>query len=347
MKALVRIGKGPREVEIRDAEYPKSKPGWVTIAVKACGICGSDVHMYLSEWPGPLPSDIGANPSFGHEFSGEVVEVGEGVENFVKGDRVACMPKMSCGKCYYCRSGRPFLCEVEPLLTGAMAEYIAAPEYTLFKLPKEITYEEGALIEPFAVSFAAVHRTSHIRPGQTALIIGPGAIGLLTLICAKLASPKLTVITGTREDKFRLQLAKKLGANITIDVTEEDPVKKVKELTDGLGVDVIYECAGAGLLDQAIESLMAEGEFIAIGHPTTRTQIKLNTPGYMKIQFKQLKILGHIIYDWKSFYFALQLLKSGIVNVNPVITHKVPLSDAVQGFELAVRKEAVKVLIIP
>jgi len=346
MRALVRTGKGPGEVEVRCVEYPKPKLGWVTIAVKACGICGSDVHMYLSEWPGSLPDVERPTPIFGHEFSGEVVEVGEGVKNFAEGDRVTCMPKMYCGKCYYCQSGLTFLCPNEPLLSGAIAEYVSAPEYTLFKISENLTYEEAALAEPFAVAVAAVHRTSNLRLGQTIMIIGPGPIGLLTLIAAKLVSPKLTIVTGTGEDKFRLQLARKF-ADCTIDVTLEDPVEKIKAMTNGLGVDVVYECAGAGLLDQIIEILRAGGEFVAIGHPTTKTQIKISTSGYMKAQFKQLKMTGHIIYDRESFNLALRLLESGKADVKPLITHKVSLSNAVQGFELAMKKEAVKVLIIP
>lgn len=342
MKALLRVGKGPREVEVRDVDYPKPKPGWVTVAVKACGICGSDLHMYLSEWLGPETS-----PIFGHEFAGEVAEVGEGVENFAEGDRVACMPKMSCGKCYYCRSGKPFLCEVEPLLNGAMAEYVAAPEYTLFKLPKEVTYEEGALLEPLAVGLSAAYETSHIQPGQTIVIIGPGPIGLLTLVSAELSKPATAIMLGTEEDGFRLQLGKKLGADVIINVNAEDPVKKVKELTMGLGADIVYECSGAGLLDQAVDLLKAEGELIAIGHPTAKTPIKFSASGYINAQFKRLKILGHLIYSWKAYLLGLQLLSHKMLNITPVITHRVPLSDAAKGFEFAIKKEAVKVLIIP
>ncbi|MEM1607574.1 MAG: alcohol dehydrogenase catalytic domain-containing protein [Candidatus Bathyarchaeia archaeon] len=347
MKALLRVGRGPREVEVREVDYPKLKPGWVIIAVKACGICGSDVHMFLSEWPMGPSGDGSTSFIFGHEFSGEVVEVGEGVKTFAKGDRVVCMPKMSCGKCYYCRSGLSHLCPNEPLLNGGMAEYVAVPEANLLKLPENVSYEEGALVEPLAVSYAAVYKTSQILPGQSAVIVGPGPIGLLTLMCVKLANPQLAIITGTSEDKMRLEIAEKIGADVTIDVTKKDVVKVVEELTNKLGVDVVYECAGAGLLDQAIDLLKAGGELVAIGHPTTKTQIKLSPQGYMRAQFKQLKILGHIIYDWKSFYLALQLLNYRKLDVKPLITHKVPLADALRGFELAMRKEAVKVLIIP
>ncbi|MEM3703371.1 MAG: alcohol dehydrogenase catalytic domain-containing protein [Candidatus Bathyarchaeia archaeon] len=341
MKAIVRVGKGPREVELRDVDYPKPKPGWVTVAVKACGICGSDLHMYLGEWIGP------ESPILGHEFSGEVVEVGKGVENFVKGDRVACMPKMSCGKCYYCKSGKPFLCENEPLLNGAMAEYVAAPEYTLFNLPKEVTYEEGALLEPLAVAVSAVYETSHVRPGQTIVIIGPGPIGLLTLVSAKLSNPEISIVSGTSEDKFRLQMAEKLGANVVINVNEEDPVRKVKELTEGLGADIVYECAGAGLLDQTVEMLRSEGELVAVGHPAAKAQIKFSPTGFLNAQFKRLKIFGHIIYSWEAYRLGLQLVKHKIINLKPFITHMVPLSDAAKGFELALKKETIKVLIIP
>jgi len=344
MKAVVKIGSGRIGVEIRDLPYPDPKPGWVTIAVKACGICGSDVIHYLSEWPTEVERQ-----RLGHEFSGDVVEVGEGVENFGEGDRVMCMPKLSCGKCYYCRTGKPSLCGgMADILSGGMAEYITVPESSLLKLPEGISYEEGALAEPFAVSLFAVYDVSSLSPGQTVMIIGPGPIGLATLIAAKLATPAMILITGTEEDVTpRLELAKKLGADITINVSEEDPLKRVMELTENLGVDIVYETAGAGLLGQGLGMLKAGGEFIAIGHPIKDRLIKFDAADYLTFQRTRKKIIGDVIYDMKTYYCVLQLFKYRKIDLKPLVTHRVSLADALKGFRLAMKKEAVKVMVIP
>lgn len=354
MKAIVRPGPEPGAF-LQDIPYPELKSGWVIIKVKACGICGSDIMAADSPW-----REGRTQPHyFGHEFAGEVVEVGDGVEGVEVGDRVTAYRRFGfCGKCTYCLDrSRNDYCPKVSITDACMAEYVSSPAENIFKLPNHFSYEEGALIEPLAISYSAVFDSSRFKIGQTAAILGPGPIGISTLITLKqMGYSEFTVITGTKVDVSpRLEIAKKLGADAIINLDEEDPVKKVKELTDGLGVDVVYECAGApeyGTLLQGLDMLKIGGTFVAIGHPHHRDkQIPFDGNDYMrKLQLKRTSIVGCVWYGrdgWTNWNNLLSVLRYGKIEAKPMITHRVSLEDAPKGFDLVRSRDACKVMVIP
>lgn len=348
-------------VEVIDIPYPTLKPGWVIIKVKAAGICGSDLHGYVRKTvtiPAGLPP--GTRRAIGHEVAGEVVEVGAGVTDVAVGDRVtyhiaARKTLQNCGKCYQCITGNPLGC-IEgrtPVSDGGgMAEYQSLDAKALFKLPDNVPYEIGALVEPFGVGYHPVIEQSSLKPSQTIVILGPGTIGICALIAAKLVTPGMVIMTGTNGDvPVRFKLAKQLGADYLINVQEEDPVKKVAELTKKAGADVVVECIG-GKSTQAIPGfrmLAYGGEYIGIGHPDADLKDAVVMEGslYTLMQHQRQKIIMSWIYDIVTYYRILKLLELGRVDLKPLITHRVPLADAAKGFEMGLKQECVKAMLFP
>jgi L-iditol 2-dehydrogenase len=357
MKA-VKKKEGEVGVEVVDVPYPELKPGRVIVKVKAAGICGSDLHTYDSAEPAWDPGQI-----LGHEGAGEVVEVGEGVENFEVGNRVSYNPfaprtNQFCGECYFCLTGQPLGCQAKIPVTkrtfmhdgGSMAEYQSINAKALYKLPDNVTYEVGALLEPFGVSYHGVLEASSLKTGQTIVILGPGTIGLFALIAAKTVTPKQVIITGTTKDEaVRFKLARELGVDVLINVDEDDPVKKVMELTDGVGADVVVEAVGIPLLTQGLKMLRYGGEYIAIGHPpfSDKTVASIDGLTYNDLILERKKILGSWIYDTLTWVRMIRLLERKLVNLKPLITHRLPLKDAVKGFELGLKQQCVKVMLLP
>lgn len=348
-------------VEVIDLPYPTLRPGWVIIKVKAAGICGSDLHGYVRK-PAPQPPGAPAVPrrAIGHEVAGEVVEVGAGVTDVVVGDRVtyhiaALKTLQNCGKCYPCLTGHPLGClQGRSAVSGGggMAEYQLLNSEALFKLPDNVPYEIGALVEPFAVGYHPVIEESSLQPSQTIVILGPGTIGLCALIAAKLVTPGKTIMTGTNGDvPVRFKLAKELGANVLINVQQEDAVKRVLELTNNAGADVVVECIG-GKYTQAIpgfKMLAYGGEYIGIGHPDAdlKDAVVMEGSVYTRMQFQRQRIIMSWIYDIVTYWRILKLLELGLVDLKPLITHRVPLTEAVKGFEMGLKQECVKAMLFP
>jgi L-iditol 2-dehydrogenase len=357
MKAVVKAPQG-RGIEVVDEPYPELKPGYVIVKIKAAGICGTDLHTY--EKMNHPQSQTALLRPLGHEGSGEIVEVGMGVEGFEVGDRVTYNPFVPrdrgfCDSCEYCLTGNPLGCSKRHLtsLGGTMAEYTAIRGDALYRLPDNLTYEEGALAEPFAVGLAAVHEVVQFRAGQSAAILGSGPIGLCTLLAVKLASPSLTVVTGLSVDRTpRMALARRFGADVTVNVDEEDPVKRVMEVTEGLGVDAVFEAVGIPLVQQGLRMLKFRGKFVGIGHPAwseaaEHAAIPFTVADYLNMQHRRLTLAGHWIYDTSTWVMMMKLLETGRVDLKPLATHRLPLTEAETGFQLAFRRECIKVLLVP
>lgn len=350
MKAVVKSKPEP-VCNVMEVPYPTLEDGWVIIEVKACGICGSDVASVLRPWeearrlfrPGQEYSVLG------HEYVGEIVEVGKGVSDINVGDHVTVNPWYwnACGKCQSCRSYRPYDCRSPTSVqrTGGMAEYASAPAAFVHKLPKDLSWDDGALIEPFTITFAAVYDFSSFRIGKTAAVLGPGPIGLLTLAALELSTPSLTIVTGTNADVSpRLEIAKKFGADVIINVNEEDPVKKVMELTEGHGVEYVYEAAGVPLISQGLRMLAKEGEYTAIGHAHGRP-IKMESNDYMVLQSKWAKINGMVLQKAGVWFTVIDLLTKRKIDLKPVITHHLSIDDAPEGFELMRGQKSAKIIV--
>jgi len=346
MKAVVKTKKEPG-IEVLDVEVPEVRDTDILVKVRAGSLCGSDVHIY--EWTPnyeflPLPIILG------HEFSGEVVEVGARINTVAVGDRVTAMPGMACSRCSFCQMGKSDLCTGRLSLgmsgNGAFAEYVRlTAAASIFKIPENVDYEASALCEPLSVALHAVD-LSNIKAGQTAAILGPGPIGLLTLQVLKAAGAAAVMVAGTGTDGRRLEIARKLGADVITDVEKEDPVIKAREMTraySGAGLDFVFEASGnPRSIPQALSMVRARGKVIAIGiHPAPA---EIQTTELVR---RSKSIIGAYAYDQETWRRSLALLASGKVRIEPMVTHRLPIPEAKDGFELAIKKEAAKVLFIP
>lgn len=342
MKAIVKTRREPG-IEVLEVDVPEVRENDILVKVAAGSLCGSDVHYY--EW---LPGSqfIRVPVILGHEFSGEVVRVGSEVGVVNVGDRVAAMPSMPCGRCASCRTGRGDLCAnrlVPGLLSdGFFAEYgRLTAGANIFKLPENVSYEAAALLEPFSVALNAIDISNLKIGGQTA-VLGPGPIGLFTLQLLKVGGASLVMMAGTGADGKRLELADRLGADVIVDVEKEDPITRALDLT-GTGLDLVFEATGnPKSVSQGLSMVKPGGKVVLIGiHPGPAEFDPTPMVRGRKI------IMGAYTYDVQTWERALAIISSGLVHPETIITHRLPLTQAEKGFDLAIKKEAAKVLFKP
>ncbi len=342
MRAIVKTKKGPG-IESLEVEKPHVTGDGILIKVSAASLCGSDIHIY--DWsPGyesmPLPVTIG------HEFSGVVVEVGSSVETVSVGDRVTASPFMPCGRCGLCVMGRKDSCRNKSFLgltaDGAFADYLWLRSGTpLFHLDKSISDEAASLCEPLGVALYAVEQ-SKINPGEKAAVLGPGPIGLLTVQVLRSAGASLILAAGAGGDRKRLEIAEQLGSDVAINGEEKDPVRMAMELT-GDGFDVVFEATGNPTsIPQAIRMVRPRGKVVLIG-------IHSGPAAFDPTELVRMRksIIGSHTYETETLKRALSLLSSGRIETEKIITHRLPLTEIERGFDLAIRREAAKVLFLP
>lgn len=345
MQAVVKYAKGKEMMELRDIPEPTiAGDEDVLIEVKAVSVCGSDLHIYHDAHPYWPPMVLG------HEFSGVIADIGKKVQGWKIGDRVVSETRTgSCGVCFICQSGFPQACEHKRAYgigrNGAYAKYLTGPAKLLHRLPDDIAFEAGAMIEPVAICVSAVIERCRLQAGDSVAITGPGPIGLISLAIVKAAGARLVGIIGRDADEgMRLNKAKELGVDFTVNVDKEDPVKKVLEMTDGLGVDFVIETSGSGrAIQQAFEMVRRLGTVCALGI-TGREEIPVP---YDRGIFKGLSYNFCFSSSWRSWERALGLVAAGALPVEKLITHTLPLSEWRQAFALLERLEAVKVILIP
>jgi len=350
MKAAVWHGKKDVRVE-NVSEPPAPGKGEVKIKVYQTGICGSDLHEYDA---GPIfiPTEDfhpltgkKAPLILGHEFSGEVVEVGEGVTNVGVGDRVAPDAAQHCGECYMCKVNRYSLCEklafTGLMADGAFAEYVNVPAYTCFKLLPELSNEAGALVEPLAVGIHAI-RQGKVLQGDTVAVVGAGTIGLVTIQAARAAGA--SKVFAIELSKDRKEKAKGLGASV-LDPTETDVAAEIQDQTEGQGVDVAIECIGkASTVNTCIQCAKRGGRIVVVGIFEKPGEINYND-----LVFQEKEVIGSLAY-YGEFDSAIALLADGRVKAEPLITGKIKLDDIVEkGFEelLKNRESNIKILVEP
>lgn len=344
MKAVVKYGKGKGLVDIREVPERKIKDDEVLIEVKAVSVCGSDLHIYYDSHPYWPPVVLG------HEFSGVIAELGKDVKGWNVGDRIVSETRTgSCGVCYTCQSGFPQVCEQKRAygigVDGAYTKYVAGPARLLHHLPDNIPFEVGAVIEPTAICITSILERSQLQVGESALITGPGPIGLISLAIAKSAGVKLVGITGRSSAKgMRFEKAKELGADFIINIEEEDPVPKVLQLTGGLGVDVLIETSGGEkAIHQAFEIVRRLGRICAIG---VSGKPEVSVP-YDRGIFKALRYDFCFSSSWTAWERALDLITKGLLPVEKLITQKLPLEKWKEAFHLLESRQAAKVILIP
>ncbi|MCM3784695.1 2,3-butanediol dehydrogenase [Neobacillus mesonae] len=339
---------GVKDLRLEQIEEPKAAAGQVKIKVEWCGICGSDLHEYTAGpifIPGkeqhPLTGEK-APVTMGHEFSGQVVEIGEGVTKLKAGDRVVVEPIFNCGKCTACRQGKYNLCEDMGFLGlagggGGFSEYVAAAEHMVHKIPDSVSYEQGALVEPSAVALYAV-RQSKLKVGDKAVVFGAGPIGLLVIEALKASGA--SEIYAVELSPERKQKAEELGA-IAIDPKEYDVVKEIHNRTSG-GADVVFEVTGVPpVLEQALESVKIGGELMIVSIFEQEAPIKPN-----KIVIQERSISGIIGYR-DVFPAVISLMEKGFFPAEKLVTKRISLDEVIdEGFEgLLKEKNQVKILV--
>lgn len=337
MKAAVTYGK--QNLKIENVPVPEIKDNEVLIKVKACGICGTDPHIYNGHFPAPMPLIQG------HEFAGEVVKVGSDVTSVAEGDRVTADINISCGNCYYCRTGQKLFCENINQLgvhtNGAFAEYVKAPENNVYSLPEGMSWEEGAYIEPLACVIRGQER-ANIGMGDTVAIIGAGPMGLAHAIMAKLNGATKVIIS--EMNQARLQKARDLGVDVVIDASEKDPVQEVLNLTDGRGADVVFEVVGAiPTYQQALNLVRKGGTLVAYGAAPADQAMQIKP---FDIFSKELTIVGSYAGTYGTWVKAIQLISSKRFDPANIFSKTIPLDQLEDGIvEADKNKDTIKILV--
>jgi len=323
MNALVYHG--PEDLRWEDTLDVHPGKDEVLIKVKAVGICGSDVHGYLGITGRRIAPMI-----MGHEFSGIVEIVGEGVTTVKVGDRVAPYPVVFCGECEPCKQGNVHVCLHKKALgvlecNGAMAEYVCIPAKLMFKLADDVSYEVGSMMEPMAVSYRGINNAGDLS-GKNVLIIGAGTIGLLAMAIVKMRNPAKVFISDLSDS--RLGVAKEMGADFVINPSKDNLDEIIKAATNGQGVDVAVEAVGATpTIQQAMSSLRIGGTAVWIGNSAKMININMQ-----EIVTRELKVFGTFLYTFKEFGEVVDLLNSGKLNVGPMISLKAPMKQGIELF---------------
>lgn len=343
MKALVL--KAYKQMEITDLPEPQAGPGEVLIRVRACGICGSDVHGFDGSTGRRIPPIV-----MGHEAAGVVAQAGSEVDRFKAGDRVTFDSTIYCGDCFFCRRGDLNLCDRRRVLGvscgdyrqhGAFAEYVAVPERIVHSLPERFSLEHACLIEPVSIAFHAVDR-ARIDLGATAVVIGAGMIGLAVIQALRLAG--CGRIFAADLDERRLELARQLGADETCNPQNGDLTTAVKQATDGRGADVAVEAVGATApVNLAVNCLRKGGTLTLIGNVAPKIEFPLQLA-----VTRELTVLGSCA-SRGDYPACISMMSRGLVQVAPLISASAPLAEGPQWFDRLYRQEPglMKVLLKP
>jgi L-iditol 2-dehydrogenase len=335
----------PRSLRLAEFPEPNVGPFEVLIKIKACGICGSDVHGYDGSTGRRIPPLI-----MGHEAAGIVVRVGSEVQSFHPGDRVTFDSTISCGQCGFCQKGEANLCEGRQVVGvscgdyrrhGAFAEFISVPERIVYPLPDTFPFAKAAMIEAVSIALHAL-RVSEVVPGSSAVVIGAGMIGLLTLqvLCHHGCSKVLAVDV----DEERLRLAQQLGADAVFNGAAPEVVARLKEATDGQGPDVAIEAVGAQeSIVTAIEAVRRGGTVTLIGNLARKVEIPLQS-----VVTRQLRLLGSCA-SAGEYPECIDLMDNGAIKVEPLISRVAPLSEGAEWFDRLYKRERglMKVILEP
>lgn len=326
MKAIIYYG--PRDVRVDNIQVPEVASADVLVEVRARGICGTDFKMYL----GTIPYVSKVPVIMGHEGSGVVAEIGSAVDRVSVGDRVCINPILSCGECYYCSRGADNMCKKYRSLgmdaDGDFAEYVKVPARNVFRLPDRIPFDEGAVLcDALATPLHAVRRAG-VVVGETAVVYGVGGLGSCAVQLLRMCGAKVIAVDVVEE---KLKLARELGVDETVNSAEEDPVSRVIELTDGEGADVSVEVVGSKeTLEPAIKSIRKGGRVIMIGiYPE-----KIQFDPIADLQSKEAQFLG--VWGWSrsDYPAAIELVRSGRVNLRRLISHRIALSEIERAWEI-------------
>lgn len=340
-------------IKLTEKDVPKPGPEEVLIKVEACGVCGGDLKVRDIGLPGQPP--FGEPFTIGHEYAGEVIELGETVDEFEVGDRVVVEVHKGCGRCYNCIMGNYTAClnfgNVEKghaaggfTTDGGFAEYAVNHINTLFKIPEGVSYDESILITTAGTSFYAFDKMGGYIAGDTVVIVGPGPIGLSLVAGARALGAENVVLVGTR--KSRLDIGKELGADHVVNIREgEDPVELINELTNGVGADVVCDAAGAPTsLDTCLDLVRPGGDIVLVAMYNKPVTADISKAIKHNVQLNTVRGEGGL-----NVRRALSLMGKGRLNLKPLLTHTFPLKEIDKAFETFEKRieNAIKVVVHP
>ncbi|MCW2610519.1 MAG: hypothetical protein QOC93_2648 [Actinomycetota bacterium] len=324
----------PNEIRVGPVPDPAPGPGEVVVRVGACGICGSDVTIAAGNFP-PTPFPIVP----GHEFAGEIVAVGAGVDHLRDGDRVAVDPTLVCGHCDWCRAGRGNLCDnwgaTGDTVDGAAAEYVAVPAYNCHRMPAGMTFRQAALVEPLSCAVHAV-AVAPPRVGESVLVVGGGTMGLLTAqLLARGGASRLAVVDRKAD---RLPVAEQLGATLTSTDLAEALDDRPR------GYDLVVDATGSPPAIQAGLAAVAKGgRFLVVGVAPPEATVAISP---FRIYNQEITVLGSMAV-LHSYGQALRLVADGLVDVDPLITHGLPLEEYPDALEMVRTGQGLKIQLLP
>ncbi|MEK6709871.1 MAG: alcohol dehydrogenase catalytic domain-containing protein [Nitrospinota bacterium] len=342
--SLAAVLHGPGDLRLEERAVPRPGPGEVLVEVGACAICGSDLHLLDGRFP---RARFPVVP--GHEFMGRVIALGPGVEGLSLGMRACVENHVACGECGFCRAGRENLCRAARSIgfnvDGAYARHVVAPAKCVIPLPGAVDDAAGSVMQTLGTGYhAAIHR-ARLEPGETAVILGMGPVGLCALASARLAGARTIALDAVPE---RLAAARKMGADEAVNVREEDPLKAVGRLTGGLGADAVLEAVGGAQKEtvrQAVKMARRGGRVVVVGHFAGAEEVPLPV---MELQDQEKDVLGSRGHP-NTFRVCIEHAAAGRLDVRPMITHVLPLAEVERGLKMTRERigGAIKVVLAP
>ena len=331
---------GNGKFEVREMTFGQPGPREVFVKNRACGICGTDVHIYHGE---KGSADVTPPVVLGHEFSGEVVAVGSEVTAVKVGDCVTVDPNIYCGKCYHCRKGQKQFCDtmiaVGVNFNGGFAEYCMVPETQVFPMKREVGFEAMAMAEPLACCIHGIEQVS-IKSGDLVTVIGGGAIGLLMVQLAKLRGAGTVILS--EPVAARREIGLKVGADYAIDPLAADPLEQIQKITGRKGVDVAIECVGKVFATkQAFDIADRGARLLLFSVPAPGATFDMPLTDVFN---KELKIYGSFVNP-DSHQEAVDLINAGRIQTAPLITHRYPIERLEEAIHMQMSAESIKVIV--
>ena len=341
MLALVKARSGPGGLQLQEVDRPGPGRGEVVLRVLGTGICGTDLHILEGVHPVPVPLVLG------HEFVGEVTQIGPDVDGWSLGDRVVCEPHFgACRECHLCRRGLSQHCKSKGApgiaVDGALAPYVAAPAWLLHRVPAGLSDLAAAATEPTAVAVSAVERVG-IEPGETAVVFGPGPVGLLAAMVARASGAASVTVVGRQSSSSRLRLASALGLSVFEARPQEDLVGALVEAHGGRGADVVIDATGSSVaISAGLRALRRRGRLCAVGLSGTGT---IELP-WDEAMFQAVDLYFSMSSSYTSWDRALSLIATGQVAAERLVT-SFALADWEAAFAALERREVVKAVLVP
>lgn len=349
MNAIVKYDNKPFCVEYRKVPVPVCGDDDVLIEVKAAGLCGSEIRMIKGDVTFELPVPV----TLGHEFAGEIVQVGKNVSNFKVGDRVASdNTGYVCGHCWACATGQYFWCKERDMIgagmDGGFAKYVKVggpvlERYPncLMKIPEGVTWEEASIMDPATNGYKAVIQDGQLMPGEDVVVIGVGAIGLCAIQAAKIGGAARIVAVDIVATPERIATAKAAGATDFVVTSETNLIDYINDMTDGDGVPLVINCAGPNsTVKDAIDICRRTGRVVLFGYDPNPYGYSLND-----LMNKGIRLIGHSAYDYTSWSHVFNMIRAGKYDLKPVISCKMKMSQFMDAMQLVTEKKANKVIL--